>query len=419
MNNTSAPSEGTTKPFVEYHYYSGGLRTNLISLDNVRPDWAPPSDWVGFRDEVTLEGDDVAIEIVKFSVNRATVSWIGVYRRAPDEVYGDRQNHAGLGIWLYNAYPSAPAILVQALRTVLGLLNGSDKREFEASVRALLKGYVGGYVSKYAPLPSPLGGVRSASSQSYSTSLISFDITHNDLDSLIDEAFFRAFFFARDDQISSNRLIITLSSQSRHSSAELIHHIPLSRVLFDFCSSLPDAFEAQSSEILGLHSDLEAERVSLLNVSSKHDDLRQKLADADLRAAESERRCAELQELIEGSDEIRRHDIIAAKIDGSNDRMISALRDLDRFKANFLAEMKAEIRAISSSRSTQYLEVRNSNHQRAEPNHSVQRGPNTSAPSANEDDGYDFGTKILYAIVAIGVIIAIGLIAAYALQNVF
>lgn len=85
---------------LEAHTYSEGLRVKVLGQAAERPSWAPPADYVGFRDEVTLQPGDYVVEFARFLHRGRRVTWIGLFKRAVDTILGDRQNHGGVGLWL-------------------------------------------------------------------------------------------------------------------------------------------------------------------------------------------------------------------------------------------------------------------------------------------------------------------------------
>jgi hypothetical protein len=106
--------------FVEAHYYAGGLR-HLPFGTARRPSWAPAEDSVGFQDEFQLEEGDGAVELRRFELGDR-VTWIAVYYRSVDTKLGDRQNHAGVGIWLRNGIVADPAACLYGLSNLAGFL---------------------------------------------------------------------------------------------------------------------------------------------------------------------------------------------------------------------------------------------------------------------------------------------------------
>ena len=92
--------------FLEAHYYSGGLRHFAYPENTERPSWAPPADSVGFQNEFDLGEGDAAVEIRRYRIADERITWLGIYRRSLDDKLGDRSNHAGLGLWMRNCFPT-------------------------------------------------------------------------------------------------------------------------------------------------------------------------------------------------------------------------------------------------------------------------------------------------------------------------
>lgn len=100
--------------FLEAHYYSAGLRCEPLS-PGPRPDWAPAGERVGFRDEFPLIEGEAAVEVYRLRYRDQKLTWIGLFYRAPDQKFGDRQNHAGVGVWLNGQQ------VVDASKLIVGL----------------------------------------------------------------------------------------------------------------------------------------------------------------------------------------------------------------------------------------------------------------------------------------------------------
>lgn len=107
---------------VEGHYYSGGLRTTLFH-ESTRPEWLPPTDMVGFRDEFDLGGDDFAVEFRRFISHNRTITWLGIFYSSVDVKFGDRKNHAGVGVWIDDGVVVFPQKLLKALSQLAKLLS--------------------------------------------------------------------------------------------------------------------------------------------------------------------------------------------------------------------------------------------------------------------------------------------------------
>lgn len=121
----ASPSEQLSF-FLEAHYYDGGLRTIPLGIEGVRPHWAPGIDFVGFRNEFDLRHNDIVVEISRFRFENADVDWIGVFKNAPDKVYGDRKNHAGVGLWLKDCVALYPKAILATLVAFCELVVDGD-----------------------------------------------------------------------------------------------------------------------------------------------------------------------------------------------------------------------------------------------------------------------------------------------------
>jgi hypothetical protein len=139
----------TTKSyFLEAHFYSGGLRHHAYHDGDARPDWAPAADIVGFADEFPLDGGSSAIEVRRISAGTHEITWLGVYFRSVDATLGDRQNHAGVGVWLLDLIPTDVRSLLYGLsQLAMHLAQNIDaealeKRALDFQSDAFLQHYV-------------------------------------------------------------------------------------------------------------------------------------------------------------------------------------------------------------------------------------------------------------------------------------
>jgi len=303
------------RPFLEYHYYRGGHRTGFIGSGQARPGWAPPAERVGFRDEVPLGADDLAIEIAKFEGNGFPVSWIGAYRRSPDQIYGDRRNHAGIGVWLPGKWPSAPALLIDDLDTLLRIYQQADAKEFTAKAKAFTAYYLADRLADYRELPSPLSGLQAARTQTQllASSGYLIDREAEDYPRVLDDLVFRLFFFLdRDEEGNTRHRAIVLRTGQKTieslSGKGLEIHKSF-RFASDFLISLPEVFESQARENSKLHSALGVEK-------SRTGQLETALDTARERASEIERENKELRTSLEGNDEHRWHAAILKEMAG-------------------------------------------------------------------------------------------------------
>lgn len=145
--------------FVEAHYYSGGLRHWHVGAEASRPEWAPPADDVGFRDEFSLREADVVIEFQRRLYQARRVTWLGLYKRGVDERLGDRENHAGLGVWLLEDSVTSARDILSSLKLLLEEFSGAfENPEFQAGARKFLSGFLPHYTKPTEAFAPAFGG---------------------------------------------------------------------------------------------------------------------------------------------------------------------------------------------------------------------------------------------------------------------
>lgn len=133
--------------FLEAHYYSGGLRHHPVGLAAQRPDWAPPADAVGFRDEFPLAPGDLIIEFQRRQYRDQLITWVGVYARSVDEKLGERENHAGLGLWLLEASIVDARSVLDALKLMAEKFSSAfDAQGFANEARRFLAKFLPHYI---------------------------------------------------------------------------------------------------------------------------------------------------------------------------------------------------------------------------------------------------------------------------------
>ena len=106
------------RSFLEVHYYEGGIRHETISEDGTRPEWALEPDAVGFRNEFRIDDDAVVVELARAEHSGKVIDWLGIYFRSQDGDFGDRGNHAGVGIWLCDQKIVAAYDLIHGLHAL-------------------------------------------------------------------------------------------------------------------------------------------------------------------------------------------------------------------------------------------------------------------------------------------------------------
>ena len=159
----SMRADGAARFALEAHYYSGGLHIRPIGADQPSPPWVPsPADrYVGFRNEFSLIAGDAVVEVARYDYHGNSVTWVAVYRKSVDEVFGDRGNHAGVGVWLNGALITDAYLLLEGLNALAeGLVSGSPEAiEADAAAFAGAK-YLPKYLDLAAHLPDGLSGWR-------------------------------------------------------------------------------------------------------------------------------------------------------------------------------------------------------------------------------------------------------------------
>lgn len=338
--------------FVEAHYYDGGLRNKYVSFDGNRPTWAPKYDWVGFRDEVRLREADYAIEIVKFAKGDSSVSWVAIYTHAPDAKYGDRNNHAGVGLWMRDQFPLKPNILVDGLRKLLEKQKTSSAEDFESTARKFLVGFVDKCISSYARLAAPLNGLVPATDQAYSTANF-FVPDDQDAGSSITDLFWRAFFYLPVSEDVS-RLLIHVSG-AEASPGFTAHQ--RSDFTTDLVTQLPAAFSDQAKLIGVLSGECEELREQQAKLDQNIDQLQTDKAGLEAELHASKRQYEDFKRSIEQNDELKRfsvlHDGLTA-IQGKADEIIRQMPQMQRAIANEVREETRKAMASRSAPSTNY-----------------------------------------------------------------
>jgi hypothetical protein len=160
MSDAALEEPGPEPPFVlEAHSYSGGLRVQVLGRDPNRPAWVPPHDYVGFRNETALAPGDYIVEFARFAYHRRRVTWTGLYKPAVDEVFGDRLNHAGVGIWLLERDVLHAETLLHGLKRLADAVVEAGNEIVSGNADAFLgDDYLPAYVMPSGSLPPRLAG---------------------------------------------------------------------------------------------------------------------------------------------------------------------------------------------------------------------------------------------------------------------
>jgi hypothetical protein len=144
--------------FLEAHHYDGGLRTVPLGRGGARPDWAPHAERVGFRDEFVLTDRDQAIEFYRVRHQGRKLTWLAVYRRSVDRSYGDRRNHAGVGVWLIDQMVVEPRKLLKGLSVMAEAVSQNGPLDLESDAAHFLSGFLPKYLLAMDSVPAALQG---------------------------------------------------------------------------------------------------------------------------------------------------------------------------------------------------------------------------------------------------------------------
>ena len=343
-------ADNAQSAFIEYHYYKGGLRTEFVASGHDRPRWAPPPDWVGFRSEFVLQDSDLVIELVKFNTPSSVVSWIGLYRHSPDQVFGDRQNHIGIGVWLLDRFPSAPYELIEGLRKLLELFPSNSTEEFSATVGHFLSEYVQQYVADLQQLPPPLNGMRLANNQVLTTFQYQIQPEAENWQKRLNDLFFRLYFLYPEGR-EENRALIYIPFTSVAKGPGIIgsEEFKKERFIFEFLPKVPVAFSSQANAILELEKQIVADRLSLGQLRSQTSELETDLAHERERGNSVERQYNELKQSLDENDEMKRFSILNEGISYLKSQILSLEREMQSLRRNVGDDIERALRTSTTS----------------------------------------------------------------------
>lgn len=321
--------------FAEAHFYDGGLRHLDISKSHKRPLWAPDPAWVGFRDEVRMQPDDTVVELVKFRNGPNIVSWLAVYSLAPDAKYGNRNNHAGVGLWLRDLFPRDPENLIDGLLKLLSQLKTKPQDQFVNATRSFLTSFVGEVVSPYTQLAAPLDGLPPSSSQSFGT--IGYNVPRDErFAHRLNGAIYRAYFLHPATE-NASRMLLHLHGRDK---------------VGEFSSTLPDEFDGELVQQLPVAfsqqtTQLDNASKELAKLERERDDLDAKIDALHLEKAaltnelEAARRDHhQLKQSIEDNDELKRFAALSEGITHVRQLTIDLQRRLPDLERNIVTEIR-------------------------------------------------------------------------------
>lgn len=144
---------------VECHFYSAGLKSKFIG-ENPRPAYLPSHESVGLTNEAHLMEEDYCVEFLRRRSNDRKVAWLAVHVPAVDDVYGDRGNYCGVGVWFVESSPCAVFKLLDALMQLARVLSKQGVSGlFEKGVVTFSREYLPGHFIPTDEIPSEFGGL--------------------------------------------------------------------------------------------------------------------------------------------------------------------------------------------------------------------------------------------------------------------
>jgi hypothetical protein len=148
---------------IEILHFRGGLNHIFVGSDGIdRPAWLPDSSLVGLHNDIRPQKDDFIIEYSRHKRDGCYITWIGVYTYGVDEIYGDRSNFTGIGIWLRNYIPTDPESFLDALIKILRKIIETTVQEGIQQCGRLLQsqdGFIDNWVIKCEVLPKINDGI--------------------------------------------------------------------------------------------------------------------------------------------------------------------------------------------------------------------------------------------------------------------
>lgn len=294
-----AMADGDLAPFrVDAHYYSGGLHIQAFAPPVGDASWvpSPPGDFAGYRDEFPLEKGDFAVEFARVLHRGRQLTWIAVYLRSIDAKFGDRANHAGVGVWLRDHFAREPLLLLVALRGIAEVLAERGIDAIAADVRALQsKEYLLTYIAPFRGVVPALSGWPFAAGRIAETALFVTPDGPGDAWRDVAEQIVRMTVLPAPS--GTSRAIMLVSPSADRATAGGPATRIKGQVGAEIVAALPSALERAAEEqdalrrrtqkteaaMERLNADLDRERQRAQNLSDRIVELEGQVAESDLR----------------------------------------------------------------------------------------------------------------------------------------
>ena len=291
-------SQDSIPAFVEAHYYPDGQKYYHVSLTDGRPAWAPPSKDVGFsqEDNIALNQHDLVVEFERRLVLEKRLTWCAVYSRSTDETTGDRRQHAGVGIWLYEYHITDFEYIINCLCQLLdAVATGFDKVRFEQLSASFLRLNLPGRVQVASEYPDFLDGIPFAKAASSTQFVIDCKLAGIDEKIKVAADHLIYLSFVPDVGTYSRALIhipVGTELPASNKSVHIIdkHHNYLSKLV----SSIPKASGNVASKVASLEADLK-------DAQNQNVELQAGLVEKNEEVNQLETKAAALQSEIDAS----------------------------------------------------------------------------------------------------------------------
>lgn len=278
-----APTTKAIAAFLEAHYYSGGLRHHHVALKGPRPDWAPPCEDVGFRDEFPLSDGDVVIEFQRRNLKGNLLTWVAMYASSVDEKLGDRANHSGIGLWLCGLCVTDARSVVHGLQQLMTVVSGSafNSKHFETHATKFLADWLPRYVEDAAPFQLGFSGVPYAESALSNTCIYELqkDGVVDPFDRAADQLMMLSF---GPQPVHPSRALIYIPGRNSRSIQGLkVDPIKADTdYLSELISAIPSALRDASNDLLALRAKVAEFEQSLRDLSEEKNALSRGYSDA-------------------------------------------------------------------------------------------------------------------------------------------
>lgn len=330
--------------FIEAQYYQGGLRTIALTPGGTRPKWAPDGDRVGFRDEAKIGKGDFVVEYARIDVDGEPVSWLAVHSPSTDATFGDRQNHASVGLWLHGAVLVDFEMVLDGLKKMtLHLAETKEPEALLGPATEFVKDYVEPNARVHSAYPTRFRGVPASSSPLLPSKVWRLSADPDDEKAMDRVSGLLALLtFCDPKAYAQSRFLIwvTASAKGDNGVEELDGRTGTLAQVVELLGAIPEAVGEQSSELEDVKGALLSDRQALTALQSKNAEL---LADIE----DKDRSIAELSKDLQATNELEVPLELIRQIKGNTERFNQILSLLTESSTRF-REVESAVRLQGS-----------------------------------------------------------------------